>query len=209
MLSTAQLVPSRSDGSHSLQPWQAMRSTASKSPIQRLLHLSSPFGAGSRAEVVDAEEHKTNCPTVLGARNFFHFQIEISPRRAQQSLSCFINRQSRSFQEIVSFSLFDFLDSFQTPKAQTDKKTQPRRKSEKQRVTADRRRRPLGLVTHRQKALDARSSTINKTRQCHGDRRHSVLPKLRESARISPIPFHAKKSRHFRPRRPGRGCRGT
>ena len=135
MLSTAQLVPSRSDGSHSLQPWQAMRSTAGESPIQRLLHLSSPFGAGSRAEVVDAEEYKANCPTVLGARNFFHFQIEISTRRARQSLSCFVNRQSRSFQEIVSFSLFDFLDSFQTLKAQTDKKTQPRRKSEKQRVT--------------------------------------------------------------------------
>ena len=66
-----------------------------KSPIQRLLHLSSPFGAGSRAEVVDAGEYKANCPTVLGARNFFHFQIEISPRRARQSLSCFVNRQSR------------------------------------------------------------------------------------------------------------------
>ena len=141
--------------------------------------------------------------------NFFHFQIEISPRRARQSLSCFVNRQSRSFQEIVSFSLFDFLDSFQTLKAQTDKKTQPPRKSEKQRVTADRRRRPIGLVTHRQKALDARSSTINKTRKCHGDRRHRVLSKLRESARMSPIPFHTKKSRHFRPRRPGRDCRGT
>ena len=83
MLSTAQQVPSRSDGSHSLEPWQAMRSTASESPIQRLLHLSSPFGAVSRAEVVDAEEYKANCPTVLGARNFFHFQIEISPRRAR------------------------------------------------------------------------------------------------------------------------------
>ena len=78
-----------------------------------------------------------------------------------------------------------------TLKAQKDKKTQPRRKPENQQVTADRRR-PLGLVTHRQKALDARSSTINKTRQCHGDRRHSVLSKVRESARISPIPFHTK-----------------
>ena len=209
MLSTAQLVPSRSDGSYSLQPWQAMRSTASESLIHLLLHLSSPFGAGSRAEVVDAEKYKANCPTVLRARNFFHFQIEISPRRARQSLPYFVNRQSRSFQEIVLFSLFPFLDSFQTLKAQKDKKTQPRQKSENPGVTPDRRRRPSGLVTHRQKALDARSSTINKTRQCHGDRRHRVLSKVRESARIFPIPFHTKKSRHFRPRRPGRGCRGT
>ena len=74
MLSTAQLVPSRSDGSHRFQPWQAMRSTASESPIQLLLHLSSPFGAGSCAEVVDAEEYKANCPTVLGARNFSIFK---------------------------------------------------------------------------------------------------------------------------------------
>ena len=133
MLSTAQLVPSRSDGSHSLQPWQAMRSTASESLILLLLHLSSAFGAGSRAEVVDAEEYKANCPTVLGAQNFFHFQI-ISLRRARQSLSYFVNRQSRSIQEIVSFSLFDFLDGFQTLKAQKDKKTQARRKSENQRV---------------------------------------------------------------------------
>ena len=103
MLSTAQLVPSRSDGSHSLQPWQPMRSTASESLILLLLHLSSAFGAGSRAEVVDAEEYKANCPTVLGAQNFFHFQIEISLRRARQSLSYFVNRQSRSIQEIASF----------------------------------------------------------------------------------------------------------
>ena len=169
MLSTAQLVPSRSDGSHSLQACPAMRSTASGSPIQLLLQPSSPIGAGSRVEVVDTGEYKANCLTALGARNFFHFQIKIGPRRARQSLSHFVDRQSKSFQEIVSFSLFDFLDSFQTLKAQKDKKTLPRRKSEKQRVTVDRRRRPLGLVTHRQKALDTRSSTINKTRQCHGD----------------------------------------
>ena len=177
-----------------------------------LLHLSSPFGAGSRAEVVDAEEYKANCPAVLGARNFFHFQIETSPRRARQSFSYFINRQSRSFQEIVSFSLFDFLDSFQTLKAQKMRKHNLDEKSENQRVTADRRRRPLGLVTHRQKALDARSSTINKTRQCHDDRRHTVLSKVRESERISQIPFQSsiqKKFSHFRPCRPGRGCRGT
>ena len=165
-----------------------MWSTASESPIQLLLHLSSPFGAGSRVEVVDAEDHKANCPTVLGAQNFFHFQIKISPPRARQSLSYFVNQQPRSIQEIVLFSLFNFLDSFQTLTAQKDKKTQPRWKSENQRVTADRRRRPLGLVTHWQKALDARSSTIDKTSQCHGDRRHSVLSKVRESARIT-LPY--------------------
>ena len=95
MRSTAPLVPSRSDGSHSLQAWPAMRSSASVSPIQLLLHLSSPFRAGFRAEVVDAWEYKAYCLAVLGARNFFHFQIEISPRRARQSLSYFVNRQSR------------------------------------------------------------------------------------------------------------------
>ena len=97
MLSAAQLVPSRSDGPRSLQPWPAMRSTVSGSPIQLLLHLSSPFWAGFRVEVVDAEWDKANCPTVLGMQNFFHFQIETSPRSARQSRSYFINRQWRSF----------------------------------------------------------------------------------------------------------------
>ena len=92
MLSTAQLVPSRSDISHSLQPWQAMRSTASESLIQLLLHLSSPFGAGSRAEVVDAEKYKAKCPTVLGAQNFFPFSNR--NKSSQSSTITVILRQS-------------------------------------------------------------------------------------------------------------------
>ena len=164
----SQFLP-RSDGLHSLQAWPAMRSTASGSPILLLLQTSSPIGAGSRVEVVDTGEYKANRLTALGARIFFPFHIEIGARIARQSFSYFVNRQSKSFKEIVSFSLFHFLDSFQTLKAQKDKKTLPRRKSEKQRATADRRRRPLGLVTHRQKALDARSSTISKTHQSHGE----------------------------------------
>ena len=157
-----------------------MRSTASESPIQLLLHLSSPFGAGSRSEVVDAEEYKATCMTVLVARIFFHFQIEVSPCRARQSLSYFVNRPSRSFQEIVSFSLFDFLDSFQTLKAQ---KTRKHNLNESPKTSGS----ANAMVT---------DVTVSFQR-CENPHEFPRYPSIQ------------KKSRHFRPRRPGRGCRGT
>ena len=185
-----------------------MRSTTCESPIQLLLYLSSPFRAGSRVKVVDAEEYKTNCPTVLGARKFFHFQIKISPRRARQSLSYFVNRQSRWFQENLSFFLFDFLDSFQTLKAQKDKKTQPRRKSENQLVSRSKKKATRPCDT------PAGSSW----RPLFDDQQDAPMPWWQTSqcplkgARIRanfPDTIRTKKSIDFRPRRPGQGCRGT
>ena len=70
-------------------------------------------------------EYKTSRLTSLGVRQLVHFQIELSPSRARKVLSYIVNRQSRSCQEIVLFSLINFQDIFETMKAQKDKKTKP------------------------------------------------------------------------------------
>ena len=187
-----------------------MRSAACGSAIQLLLQPSSSIGAGSRVEVVDFGEYNTNRLTALAAWNFFHFQIETGPRRAEPSLSYFVDRQSRYLQEIMSFSIFDFLDRFRTLKARKDKKTQPRQKSKK--------------------AADHSCSWSKKTTRPCCTPSESSWPPLFDKQQGAPMPLWRtsqsllkvariranfpdtlpyKKSRHFGPRWPGRGCRAT